>query len=92
MGNGWVATFTISFVPTANRVVFGLLDVAGSHEENQQIVSAARQTFQKLGSERFADEEINEADTMMEFCLELNLSIRRVCRRGSFLRCFSGLL
>src|ERR1019366_3769012 len=65
-----------------NRVVFGLLDVAGSHEENHPIVSAARQTFQKLGSERFAEEEINEADTMMEFCLELNLSIRRAAAGG----------
>jgi len=52
MGNEWVVTFIISFRANPNRVVFGLLDVAGSHEENQQIVAAARQTFQKLGSER----------------------------------------
>jgi serine phosphatase RsbU (regulator of sigma subunit) len=77
----------------SNRVVFGLLDVAGSHEENQPIVAAARQTFQKLGSERFADEDINEADTMMEFCLELNLSIRRsaagVRSCAAFLGCYN---
>ncbi len=60
-----------------SRVIFGLLDVAGRHEENHRIVETARQTFQELGSKRFAYEEINEADTMMEFCLELNLSIRR---------------
>ncbi len=59
------------------RVIFGLLDVAGRREENQKIVEAARQTFDELGSQKFADEEVNEADAMMEFCLELNLSIRR---------------
>ncbi len=59
------------------RVIFGLLDVAGSREENLHIVNAARQTFCDLGSQKFADEEVNEADAMMEFCLELNLSIRR---------------
>lgn len=59
------------------RVIFGLLDVAGASDENRGIVSAAKQTFQELGRGKFADEEINEADAMMEFCLELNLSIRR---------------
>jgi len=59
------------------RVIFGLLDVAGRKEENHHIVTAARQTFQSLGCERFAQHDINEADVMMEFCLELNLSIRR---------------
>jgi len=59
------------------RVVFGLLDVAGSNSENQAIVDAARQTFHELGCKSFADPEVNEADAMMEFCLELNLTIRR---------------
>src|SRR5271166_66344 len=59
------------------RVIFGLLDVAGRREENHAIVDAARQTFEELGNQKFADEDINEADAMMEFCLELNLSIRR---------------
>jgi serine phosphatase RsbU (regulator of sigma subunit) len=76
-----------------HRVVFGLLDVAGSHDENHQIVSAARQTFQELGCERFADGEINEADTMMEFCLELNLTIRRAAAGvrscAAFLGCYN---
>jgi serine phosphatase RsbU (regulator of sigma subunit) len=60
-----------------SRVVFGLLDVAGSHEENHAIVEAARQTFHELGCKSFAHPEVNEADAMMEFCLELNLTVRR---------------
>ena len=59
------------------RVVFGLLDVAGSYEENHAIVDATRQTFRDVGSKSFADPEVNEADAMMEFCLELNLTVRR---------------
>src|ERR1700733_451578 len=59
------------------RVIFGMLDVAGRHEENHGIVEAARRTFQELGMQKFASEEINEADAMMELCLELNLSIRK---------------
>lgn len=75
------------------RVVFGLLDVAGRHEENHGIVEAARRTFQQLGKNRFAPEDINEADTMMEFCLELNLSIRRAASGvrscAAFLGCYN---
>jgi len=59
------------------RVVFGLLDIAGSYGENRAIVEATRQTFHQVGCKSFADPEVNEADAMMEFCLELNLTVRR---------------
>jgi len=75
------------------RVIFGLLDVAGRSEENQKIVDAARATFQELGCQKFVDEEVNEADAMMEFCLELNLSIRRAAAGvrscAAFLGCYN---
>jgi serine phosphatase RsbU (regulator of sigma subunit) len=75
------------------RVIFGLLDVAGRHEENHKIVEAARQTFQDVGRDRFSYEEVNEADAMMEFCLELNLSIRRAADGvrpcAAFLGCYN---
>jgi serine phosphatase RsbU (regulator of sigma subunit) len=78
---------------TRSRVVFGLLDIAGRYEENQAIVEAARQTFQRVGKDRFGYEEINEADAMMEFCLELNLSIRRAAAGvrscAAFLGCYN---
>ena len=79
-----------------NRVIFGLLDIAGSHEENQAIVTAAQRTFRELGSARFASEEINEADGMMEFCLELNLTIRKAAAGvrscAAFLGCYNEVL
>jgi serine phosphatase RsbU (regulator of sigma subunit) len=75
------------------RVIFGLLDVAGRREENQSIVDAAKKTFQDLGRDRFANEDINEADVMMEFCLELNLTIRRAASGvrscAAFLGCYN---
>lgn len=75
------------------RVVFGLLDVAGDSKENRGIVEAARQTFREKGPECLANDEVNEADAMMEFCLELNGSIRcaafgvRNC--AAFLGCYN---
>lgn len=78
------------------RVVFGLLDVAGSHAENHAIVEAARQTFHELGCKSFAHPEVNEADAMMEFCLELNLTVRRsasgVRSCPAFLGCYNEAL
>jgi phosphoserine phosphatase RsbU/P len=75
------------------RVIFGMLDVAGRHEENHGIVEAARRTFQDLGKQKFAFEEINEADAMMELCLELNLSIRKAASGvrscAAFLGCYN---
>src|SRR5579862_523917 len=76
-----------------SRVLFGLLDVAGRREENFRIVEAARQTIQVAGVTRFVREEINEAEAMMELCLELNLCIRRTAAGvhscAAFLGCYN---
>ncbi|MGH9502423.1 MAG: PP2C family protein-serine/threonine phosphatase [Terriglobales bacterium] len=60
---------------TPNRVIFGLLDIAGRLEQNNGIVSAAQQTFRTRSPELFSGEDINEADAMAELCLELNRTI-----------------
>jgi serine phosphatase RsbU (regulator of sigma subunit) len=57
------------------RVLFGLLDVAGRAEENHQIVSAAKTTFRAAGAEFLAQEDINETDAMIEISLQLNRAI-----------------
>jgi serine phosphatase RsbU (regulator of sigma subunit) len=80
----------------SQRVVFGLLDVAGDSNENRPIVLAARAAFQEKGPARLANDEINEADAMMEFCQDLNQSIRsaakgvRTC--AAFLGCYNEAL
>jgi serine phosphatase RsbU (regulator of sigma subunit) len=60
---------------TPNRVIFGLLDMAGRLAENGIVVSAAQQTFRTRAPELFAAEDVNEADAMAELCLELNRAI-----------------
>lgn len=75
------------------RVVFGLLDVAGDAKENRGIVEAARASFREKAPGCLGDETFNEADAMMEFCHELNTSIRgaakgvRTC--AAFLGCYN---
>ena len=78
---------------SSQRMVFGLLDVAGDASENRGIVEAARQTFSEKAPKCLGDESVNEADAMMEFCQELNASIRgsakgvRSC--AAFLGCYN---
>ncbi len=59
----------------SNLVLFGMLDVAGRHEENAGIVSAAQQTFRQAGAQLFAEEDVNEAEAMIELSLRLNRSV-----------------
>jgi phosphoserine phosphatase RsbU/P len=54
------------------RILFGLLDVAGRRENNQPILSAAQKVFRTLGSELFAPSDVNESDAMVMLCLQLN--------------------
>src|SRR5271166_2661101 len=46
------------------RILFGLLDVAGRRESNQLILSAAQNIFRTLGTELFSRPDINESDAM----------------------------
>jgi serine phosphatase RsbU (regulator of sigma subunit) len=57
-----------------NRALFGLIEVAERSKGNS-IVPAAQATFRERASELFVGEEVNEADAMIELCLELNRSI-----------------
>jgi phosphoserine phosphatase RsbU/P len=58
-----------------DRVLFGLLDVAGKREANQDILSAAQTTFRESGKELFSDPGVNDPDAMFELCLRLNRNI-----------------
>jgi serine phosphatase RsbU (regulator of sigma subunit) len=57
------------------RILFGLLDVAGRRESNQAILAAATKVFRTLGSELFSGADINEAEAMVTLCLQLNRSV-----------------
>jgi serine phosphatase RsbU (regulator of sigma subunit) len=57
------------------RILFGLLDVAGRRESNQQILSAAQKIFRTLGAELFAPPDINESEAVVTLCIRLNRGI-----------------
>jgi serine phosphatase RsbU (regulator of sigma subunit) len=57
------------------RVLFGLLDVAGAYDGTRAIASAAQETFRTVGARLFSVDDVNEADAMSELCLELNRTV-----------------
>jgi serine phosphatase RsbU (regulator of sigma subunit) len=54
------------------RILFGLLDVAGRRESNQIILSAAQNIFRTVGAELFSRPDLNESEAMTTLCLRLN--------------------
>jgi len=54
------------------RVLFGLLDVAGRRDDTRHILSAAQEIFRKLGCELFSGTDINESEAMTGLCLRMN--------------------
>jgi serine phosphatase RsbU (regulator of sigma subunit) len=74
-GHGVASDFHDFIRVSPNRALFGLLDAAGGLEQIRGILSASQQTFRTVGAELFAKKDINEADAMMELCLQLNLAI-----------------
>ena len=57
------------------RILFGLLDVAGRRENNQPILFAATKVFRTLGAELFSRSDINESEAMVMLCLHLNRTL-----------------
>ena len=57
------------------RILFGLLDVAGRRENNQVILSNTQKIFRTLGAELFSPPDINESVAMVTLCLHLNRGV-----------------
>jgi sigma-B regulation protein RsbU (phosphoserine phosphatase) len=60
-----------------NRLLFGLLDVAGKRDTSRAILDAAHSCFRAAGAELFSSPELNEAEAMVELARRLNLEIMR---------------
>ena len=73
------------------QVLFGLLDVAGRLEENHAIVNAAQQTLRNVGTTLFAKEDSNDADSMIELCLQLNRTVIAASDRVHACPAFAGV-
>jgi phosphoserine phosphatase RsbU/P len=72
------------------RVLFGLLDVAGRAEENQEILTAVQGTFREGGAELFAEEDVNPAEAMIELCLQINRTILKTAGKVHPCPAFAG--
>ncbi|MGA7219952.1 MAG: SpoIIE family protein phosphatase [Candidatus Sulfotelmatobacter sp.] len=71
-GKRLAGDFYDSLRVSPERILFGLLDVAGRRENNQAILAAAQSIFRTLGAELFAPLDINEAEAMVTLCIRLN--------------------
>jgi phosphoserine phosphatase RsbU/P len=60
-----------------NRMIFGLLDVAGKRESCTTILEAAKHCFHSSAQEIFSASELNESEAMIELSRRLNLAIMR---------------
>lgn len=79
IGNRLAGDFYDSVRVSRERVLIGLLDVAGRRDETRRIVTAAQDMFRKLGAELFAPADINESDAMTELCLRINRGLLDIC-------------
>ena len=73
------------------RVLVGLLDVAGRREDNRQILVAAQKMFREFGPELFAAQDVNEADAMTELSLRINrglIDMAGVLSCPAFIACY----
>jgi serine phosphatase RsbU (regulator of sigma subunit) len=78
------------------RVLFALLDVAGRREQNRAIVSAAQGAWRSFGTQLLGGDDVNEADAMIEVCVQMNRAIMkaagRVCACPAFAACYNESL
>jgi len=72
VGKRVAGDFYDSIRVSPQRVLLGLLDVAGRREENRHLLIAAQDIFRTAGPELFATADINESDAMTELNHRLN--------------------
>jgi serine phosphatase RsbU (regulator of sigma subunit) len=80
----------------SSRVLFALLDVAGRLDQNRAILGAAQSTFRTYGQQLLSNVDANEADAMIEVCVQMNRAILkaspRVCPCPVFAGCYNETL
>jgi len=71
-GNRIAGDFYDSVRVSPERVLFGLLDVAGRREETRNLLNKAQEIFRTAGSELFSGPDINESDAMTHLSIQIN--------------------
>lgn len=54
------------------RILFGLLDVAGRRDDTRDLLIAAQEIFRNFGTELFSRADLNESNAMTELSLRIN--------------------
>jgi len=92
VGKRIAGDFYDSIRVSPERVLIGLLDVAGRREDNRSLLTAAQDIFRNAGAELFSRQDINEADAMTELSLHLNRGLiegaDRVLSCPAFIACY----
>ena len=92
VGKRMAGDFYDSIRVSPERVLIGLLDVAGRREDNRQILALAQTTFRTVGTEIFSAPDINEADAMTELSLRINRALientKKVLSCPAFVACY----
>ena len=79
VGKRVAGDFYDSIRVSSERVLIGLLDVAGRREDNRNLLVAAQEIFRTVGLQQFSPPDINESDAMTELCLRVNRRLIDVC-------------
>jgi serine phosphatase RsbU (regulator of sigma subunit) len=79
VGKRIAGDFYDSIRVSSERVLIGLLDVAGRREETRNLLVSAQEVFRTVGLQLFSPPDINESDAMTELCLRINRRLIDVC-------------
>ncbi|HEY6373704.1 MAG TPA: SpoIIE family protein phosphatase [Candidatus Sulfotelmatobacter sp.] len=92
VGKRVAGDFYDSIRASPERVLLGLLDVAGRREDNRGILATAQEIFRQFGVELFSRPDINESEAMTELSLRINRAIietsRGVRSCPAFIACY----
>jgi serine phosphatase RsbU (regulator of sigma subunit) len=79
VGKRIAGDFYDSIRVSPERVLIGLLDVAGRREDTRGLLVAAQEVFRTLGLQLFSPADINESDAMTELCHRINRRLIDIC-------------
>jgi serine phosphatase RsbU (regulator of sigma subunit) len=79
VGKRIAGDFYDSIRVSPERVLIGLLDIAGRRQETRGLLIAAQEVFRTVGMQLFSPSDINESDAMTELCLHINRRLIDVC-------------
>ena len=76
-----------------NRILFGLMDVAGKRKDNQGICAATQSVFCSGSIELLGGTDVNEPEAMVELAHRMNAAIMKtaggVCSSSVFMGCYN---